>query len=100
MSEKFYPVRGKVVIKRNVKKGTTDAGVVYTPREHPKYLIGMVSSIGEPTVLPNGKEMKLVYKVGDYVMYDYSQGMEGFSGFDIVLHDRVIAVVDKDTKIS
>ena len=88
------------MIKRNVKKGTTDAGVVYTPREHPKYLIGMVSSIGNPTVLSNGKEMKLGYKVGDYVMYDYSQGMEGFGGFDIVLHDRVIAVVDKDTEIS
>ncbi len=100
MSDKFYPVRGKVVIKRNVKKGTTDAGVVYTPREHSKYLVGMVSSIGTPTVLSNGKEMKLEYKVGDYVMYDYSQGMEGFGGFDIVLHDRVIAVVDKDTKIS
>ncbi len=100
MSEKFYPVRGKVVLKRNVKKGTTDAGVVYTPREHPKYLIGMVSSIGVPAVLPNGKEMEPGYKVGDYVMYDYSRGMEGFGGFDLVMQDQVIAVVDKDTEIS
>ena len=100
MSDKFYPVRGKVVLKRNVKSGVSDAGVVYTPREHQKYLIGMVSSIGEPTVLPNGKELEPEYKVGDYVMYDYSRGMEGFGGFDLVMQDQVIAVVDKDTEIS
>ena len=100
MSEKFYPIRGKVVIKRTVKKGTTDAGVVYTPREHPKYLTGMVSSIGIPTVSSNGIEMEPQYKEGDYVMYDYSRGVEGFGGFDLVLHEQVIAVVDKDIEIS
>ena len=100
MSEKFYPIRGKVVIKRNVKKGTTSAGVVYTPREHGQFLIGLISSIGLSPVDNHGREFIPGYKVGDYVMYDYSKGMEGFGGFDVVLHDQVIAIVHKDTQIS
>lgn len=100
MSEKFYPVRGKVVIKRKVKKGTTETGIVYTPKEHRQYLVGMVSSIGLSEVLPNGKEVKPAYKVGDYVMYDYSKGLEGFGGFDVCRHEQIVAIVEEDTEIS
>ena len=52
---KFYPLRGKVAVRRSAQSESTTECVIYTPKENVHYAKGQVVSVGHPLPLPNGK---------------------------------------------
>lgn len=96
---KFYPVRGKTaVVRHQLKEETTSAGIIYNKKEQ-AFVKGQVVSVGEPTILPSGKEVTTTHKNGDWVVY-HQQLAQNISGFDILKHEDIIAVVDEDTDMT
>tara|TARA_R100001015_G_C4584060_1_gene140186 strand:- start:387 stop:683 length:297 start_codon:yes stop_codon:yes gene_type:complete len=96
---KFYPLRGKVAVRRSAQSESTTEGVIYTPKENVHYAKGQVVSVGHPLPLPNGKLIVPEYNDGDWVIYK-REGVEHTMGFDIMNHDGIVAMIEEDTEIS
>tara|TARA_B100001094_G_C18193030_1_gene808583 strand:+ start:654 stop:950 length:297 start_codon:yes stop_codon:yes gene_type:complete len=96
---KFYPIQGKVAIRRSVQSESTSAGVIYTPKDNVHYAKGQVVSVGHPIPLSNGTVVIPQYDDGDWVIYK-REGVEHTMGFDIMDHDVVVAIIEEDMEIS
>ena len=97
---KFYPVRGKIPqwVRHQLKEETTSAGIIYNKKEQ-AFVKGQVVSVGEPTILPSGKEVTTTHKNGDWVSTTNNLHRTS-SGFDILKHEDIIAIVDEDTDMT
>jgi len=94
MSEKFYPSRGKVVVKRI---GTGDEqqneyGIIYTEKDNDLYIKGHVLSIGLPEFSSDGNVIEAGYVEGDAVLYD-RRSVVDWAGFHIIPQDSVIGII-------
>ena len=96
---KFYPVRGKTaVVRHQLKEETTSAGIIFNKKEQ-AFVKGQVVSVGDPNILPSGKELPISHKDGDWVLYH--QGVvQNIAGFDILKHEDIIAIVSEDTDVT
>ena len=89
----LYVTRGKVVIKEEAAKNETTNGIIYQEKESKVHGIGVVHSIGMPTVLSNGTEVPLDIEVGTKVLFSKKDGYSTFGGFIILNQEHVLGVV-------
>ncbi len=77
----LYVTRGKVAIKEDAPKNETSNGIIYQDKESKVHGIGVVHSIGMPTVLSNGTEVPLDIEVGTKVLFFEEGRYSTFAGF-------------------
>ena len=100
MGKKFYPYRGWIAVKPDEMSTRTETGLYHTEKENHKFYTGTIASIGAPEISDQGDEIPIDVKMGDRVLVDRVPGYSEFAGFRLIRQKYIIAVVDKDAKIS
>lgn len=96
---KFIPGRGKFALKKDSLDGETSTGIVYTPKENPHFVSGVVAAVGEPFMRDNGRIVPFDISAGTRVLVSKEHGYDAFGEFMLFQQKCVIAILDKDTKI-
>tara|TARA_Y100000004_G_scaffold195412_1_gene262342 strand:- start:2921 stop:3229 length:309 start_codon:yes stop_codon:yes gene_type:complete len=101
MSEhkKFTPGRGKFALKKDALDETTTAGVIFTPKENPDWVTGVVAAVGHLEITDKGLEIPFDVPVGTRVLVTRKDGYDSFGSFMLFHQKSVMAVLDKDTKV-
>lgn len=101
MSEqkKFTPGRGKFALKKDALDEKTEAGVIFTPREDPNWVTGVVAAVGDTELTESGNPIPFDIPVGTRVLVTRKDGYDAFGSFMIFKHKSVVAVIDKDAQI-
>ena len=98
--KKFRPGRGKLAIKKDALDDTTSAGIIIKPKENVKWITGVVASVGDPNILPNGTEQECLVIAGDRVLLSREKGYAELGGFVIIDQECVMAILDKEVTVS
>tara|TARA_Y100001938_G_C8080648_1_gene428827 strand:- start:2098 stop:2406 length:309 start_codon:yes stop_codon:yes gene_type:complete len=98
-NKKFTPGRGKFALKKDSLDDKTSAGVIYTPKENPDWVTGIVAAVGHLVVQDNGLEIPFDIPVGTRVLVTRKDGYDSFGEFMLFHQKSVMAVLDKDTVV-
>ena len=94
---KFYPKRKD----RSRSSSTERRNHIcwyHLQQEGTSFCKGQVVSVGEPTILPSGKEVTTTQRM--VIGFCHQQLAQNISGFDILKHEDIIAIVDEDTDMT
>ena len=101
MSKKgFKPSRGKIAI-RNIGNDceSETGGIIYTKKENRVFGKAEILSIGHSEITDSGKVVKVDFEVGDYIIYDKTDGYGAYASVLLIRPHQVVAIIDKDTEI-
>ena len=101
MSEykKFTPGRGKFALKKDEIKDRSEAGVIYTPREDPNWITGVVAAVGDVELTRTGNPIPFGIAVGTRVLVTTKDGYDAFGSFMILNQKSLVGILDEDAQI-
>jgi len=101
MSEykKFTPGRGKFALKKDEIKDRSEAGVIYTPKEDPNWVTGIVAAVGDVELTPTGTPIPFDVPVGTRVLVTRKDGYDSFGSFMIFYQKSLVGILDEDTQV-
>ena len=93
---KINPLFDRIVIEPLEDKEEEKGGIILLPKDQEKPQMARVTAVG-PGGLVDGKDVKMVVKVGDKVLYSKYAGSEfkiGDKKFTVMRQSDVIAIVE------
>ena len=94
---KIKPLFGNVLIKPLEAETRTPSGIVLPDSAKEKPQTGIIMSIGDGEITPDGKKIPMVVKVGDKVVYKKWGGNEikvGTEEWQVIEQKDILAIVN------